>query len=121
MWQLLFTKDGHLDTSQLTLAILNAYFMIWVGMVSSSNWVMNDSLLKAFLIVYSTTVILASPSWLAKLWIENSAWFSRGMTAASALTARVTAKNSEHDGVHASSDIQEQHATKPKISTPEIG
>lgn len=65
-----------MDLSQVYLLALNIVFVVWVVMVGLQRWIISEPMLDAFLIVYGSTVVLASPTWLAKLYIE-SRWFQR--------------------------------------------
>lgn len=69
-----------MDLSQVYLLALNALFIVWVVNVSLNKWVLNQPILDSFMIVYATTVVLSSPTWLVKLWLENKSWFRRNPT-----------------------------------------
>jgi len=78
IYRLVFTKGDDIDLSQLFLWSFNIFFMFWITLVSVQRWVLSEPLLDAFLVVYATTVVLSSPTWLVKLWLENMAWFRKG-------------------------------------------
>ena len=71
LYRVFFDKTDGLDLSQVTLLGLNGLFAMWVIRTGQGAWVVNEPLLNAFLVVYMTTVVLASPTWLARLWIEK--------------------------------------------------
>jgi hypothetical protein len=71
LYRIFFTKSDEVDLSQFFLLGLNILFIVWVVMTGQGRWTVSQPMVDAFLIVYATTVVLASPTWLAKLWIEH--------------------------------------------------
>lgn len=76
LYRIFFTKSDEIDLSQFYLLLLNITFVVWVVMVGLRQWIVSEPMLNAFLMVYGTTVILSSPSWLVRLWIESK-WFKQ--------------------------------------------
>lgn len=81
-YRLMFTKGDEMDLSQFYLLALNILFIVWVVNISMNLWFFSQEMLDAFLIIYGTTVVLSSPTWLVKLWLENQSWFRRNATGA---------------------------------------
>lgn len=77
LYRLFFDKEDGLDLSQFYLLSLNIVFIIWIVSIGLKTWTLSEPMLDAFLIIYSTTVLLSSPTWLVKIWLQNKDWFRR--------------------------------------------
>ena len=108
LYRMFFTAKGDLDTAQLMLVLYQLFFGAWIVEVGLKHWVLSEPMLDAFLIVYSTTVMLASPTWLVKMWIERGDWFRRSPSAVAAAVS----------GIVRPSDVPPVPPSAPVIGQP---
>ena len=114
-YALFLDKDDAMDLSQLYFAQMQVLFTVMVVNIGQGRWHLSDSVLDAFLIVYGTTVLLASPVWMAKLLIQRkNNWFARALP----VTKSTDVSELAQDGCQ-SDDPQPESDSHPEPRPPE--